>query len=216
MIKATVLLSGGMDSTIALYWALQEFEITTITFNYWQRHGAEMAAAKKIADMAGVPNEVISFPPLSDSALTNKEILIGSANNGGLPNTFVPTRNILFFTMAVALGYNDNIYNYVGGMCQADSRDYPDCRKDTLLYLQRTLSLGLNTPITLHLPLIDKSKAEALTLAQTLDGCMEALKYTYTCYEGALPACGRCPACLLRLEGFNRAGLEDPIKYREY
>jgi 7-cyano-7-deazaguanine synthase len=215
MTDAMVLLSGGMDSTICLYWAKERFhKIEAITFDYGQRHSREIQAAIRIALQANVEHRIIPFSVLGellDTALTRPDKNIQMQNS--FPNTFVPNRNLIFFALASAYGIQKDIRYYVGGMCQVDYSNYPDCRREALNIFERAIGYSLEKNIIIYTPLMDLTKAESLQLAQKFDGCMEALALSHTCYHGTSPACGACPACKLRIKGFQEAGLKDPIKY---
>jgi 7-cyano-7-deazaguanine synthase len=128
----------------------------------------------------------------------------------GLPNTFVPGRNLVFLTFAAAFAYQREIPNLVTGVAQTDYSGYPDCRESTLIALERALSLGMEFDFKLHTPLMSLSKQATVELAVNL-GAMPAMALTHTCYEGMRPPCGRCPACVLRAKGFAEAGVEDPL-----
>ena len=214
MTEAIVLLSGGMDSTICLYWAKDKFDyIEAITFDYMQRHQREIQSAVKIAYYAKVDHRIIQFPTLGeilDTALT-REREIKSKN--GLPTTWVPNRNLIFFSLASAYGSQKNIYDYVGGMCQTDYSGYFDCRRETIDSFEQSLALSLGKSIKIHTPLMYQTKAQSLQMAQQMDSCMDALALSHTCYYGKRPACGKCPACKLRLNAFKEIGLRDVIEY---
>lgn len=218
MPQALVVLSGGQDSTTCLYWAIARFgkeQVTTLTFDYGQRHRVELDCARRVADFAGVSNTVLpidTFAALGGNALTESAVAVKQTVDAQtqLPNTFVPGRNLIFLTFAAAFAYPRNIRDLVGGMAQTDYSGYPDCREDTLQAMQQALRLGLEFPVTLHTPLMFKSKRETVEMARDL-GALEALAYTHTCYNGQRPPCGRCPACVLRAKGFAEAGLADPL-----
>jgi len=214
--SALVLHSGGQDSTTCLQWALQQFDaVQVISFDYGQRHKAELEAAKTIATKAGVTHEVIALPILSeltDNALVNKGLKI-EFNEGGLPSTFVDGRNAVFLNVAAIYAKQRNIPNLVTGVCQTDYSGYPDCREAFVQSMEKTLQLAMEYPFKIHTPLMHLTKAETVKLMQDLGG-LELLQYTHTCYEGTRPACGKCPACQLRLKGFEEAGVEDPIRYQ--
>src|SRR5690606_19585948 len=136
----------------------------------------------------------------------------------GLPNTFVPGRNLLSVTQAAAYAYTRGIRDVVTGVCQTDYSGYPDCRHDTLRALQRSLHLGLGWPerrgvFRIHTPLMFRTKAESVALARAW-GALDALAWSHTCYEGLYPPCGKCPACVLRAKGFEEAGVKDPLLLR--
>ena len=216
--KALVLLSGGMDSTIATYWAKGRFEeVETIGFDYMQRHlEAEMNAAHCIASLARVKHVRFNLGVLyqmGDSALFKHcEDSVSSEHRvGGLPASFVPGRNILFLTVAAIYAYKIGASHLVGGMCQTDYSGYPDCRAEFIDYMQAALTKGLDYPITIETPFMYMTKAEEVRMARDLTGCMQALSFSHTCYEGQYPPCGKCPACLLRAKGFQEAGVSDPL-----
>jgi 7-cyano-7-deazaguanine synthase len=223
---ALVLFSGGQDSTTCLAWALSRFAcVETIGFTYGQRHIAEMEARPRILasirdrfpgwrDKIGT-DHVLSLDVLKQiggTSLTDDiAIEIGER---GLPNTFVPGRNILFLTAAAALAYRRGCSDLVGGMCETDYSGYPDCRDAAIKACQHTISLGMDQPFTIHAPLMFIDKAATWALAQELGG--KALvdlivEETVTCYLGNRTrrhpwgfGCGRCPACELRARGYQR------------
>lgn len=220
---ALVLFSGGQDSTVCLAWALQRYaRVETLGFDYGQRHRIELdcrqTVRREIAAQFPAWGErlgddhVLELPLLArlgDSALTTERAIEMQAN--GLPNTFVPGRNLLFLTAAAALAYRRGLSVLVGGMCETDYSGYPDCRDNTLKALQVALSLGLDTPMTLDTPLMFLTKAQTWALADELGGApLNALvaEHTHTCYLGERGrrhawghGCGHCPACELRAAG---------------
>lgn len=215
MAKAVVLLSGGQDSTTCAYWAKKHFaSVYAITFDYGQRHKIEIDAAEQIARLAGVVEhkilQVLELLQLGGSSLTSTEAIDEHGGRGGLPNSFVPGRNVLFLTLAAAWAYQLECHDLVGGMCQTDYSGYPDCRRATIDSLEQTLSLGMDWEIIIHTPLMHLTKRETVLLAREVDA-MEALAYSHTCYEGRRPPCGVCPACKLRAKGFVEAGIPDPL-----
>ena len=219
-----MLYSGGQDSTTCLAWALDRFaEVETLAFDYGQRHRVELDCrntvraeiARQFSQWAGRLGadhllDLSLLGQISDTALTSERAIELQAN--GLPNTFVPGRNLLFLTFAATLAYRRGASVLVGGMCETDFSGYPDCRDNTLKALQVALSLGLDTPMTLETPLMFIDKAATWRLAEQLGG--EALvklivDETHTCYlgeRGELNAwghgCGQCPACALRARGY--------------
>jgi 7-cyano-7-deazaguanine synthase len=222
---AIVLFSGGQDSTTCLAWALARFaRVETIGFDYRQRHRVEIECRLRIADRLRREfpewgrklgeDHVIDLGvlgQLSDTALTRDSAIHFAAS--GLPNTFVPGRNLLFFTFAAALGYRRGIKHLVGGMCETDYSGYPDCRDDTLKALQATLSLGMDQRFVIRTPLMWRDKAATWTLAQELGGMplIELIRQeTHSCYNGDRShlhewgyGCGACPACELRCNGWE-------------
>jgi len=221
--RALVLFSGGQDSTACLAWALSRYEhVETVGFDYGQRHRIELACRQEVLrqlrrqfpawDARLGEDQVLDLTllgQLSDSALTEKRAIEWQAN--GLPNTFVPGRNLLFFGFAAALAYRRGATVLVGGMCETDYSGYPDCRDNTLKALQVALSLGLDGPMTIETPLMFLTKAETWGLTQGLGGdALQQLivEHTHTCYLGERGethawgrGCGHCPACELRARG---------------
>jgi 7-cyano-7-deazaguanine synthase len=221
MPHALVLLSGGQDSTTCLYWAIARFgreDVVTLSFDYGQRHRIELDCASQVAQLAGVPHTVLpinTFAALGGNALTDQAVTVRSELHPTthLPNTFVPGRNLILLTFAAAYAYPRGITELVGGMAQTDYSGYPDCREATLKALEQALRLGMAFNLTLHTPLMFKSKRETVELAKQL-GALPALAYTHTCYNGQQPPCGVCPACVLRAKGFAEAGIPDPLVER--
>jgi len=218
MEKALVVLSGGQDSTTCLYWAIDRFgldAVDTLTFDYGQRHRIELDCAAKIANFAGVPGRCLpidTFAALGGDALTDPDIDVVNEEESetGLPNTFVPGRNLIFLTYAAAYAYQRNIRHLVTGVAQTDYSGYPDCREDTITALQYALRLGMESDVTIHTPLMHLSKKETVELARDL-GALPAMAFTHTCYNGERPPCGSCAACELRARGFAEAGIIDPL-----
>jgi len=222
---ALVLFSGGQDSATCLAWALARFSrVETLGFDYGQRHRVELACRARIAERlkgefaewGGKLGEdhLVDLPALgalSDTALTGDAEIAFAAS--GLPNTFVPGRNLLFFTFAAAIGYRRGLRHLVGGMCETDYSGYPDCRDDTLKSLQVTLSLGMDHRFVMHTPLMWRDKRATWQLARELGG--EALvelirEESHSCYRGERDqrhdwgyGCGECPACDLRRKGWE-------------
>jgi 7-cyano-7-deazaguanine synthase len=223
--SALVLFSGGQDSATCLAWALARFAaVETIGFDYGQRHRVEMECrghvlarlSREFPDWAGKLGEdhVIDLSVLgriSDTALT-RDSAIAFAESG-LPNTFVPGRNLLFFTLAAAVGYRRGLKHLVGGMCETDYSGYPDCRDDTLKALQATLSLGMDRRFVIHTPLMWRDKADTWVLARELGGTplVELIREeSHSCYRGDREhrhdwgyGCGECPACDVRRKGWE-------------
>ncbi len=216
--RVLVVLSGGQDSTTCLYWAIDRFGIAnvdTLTFDYGQRHRIELECAERIAAHAGVPHAILpidTFAALGGDALTDSDIDVQRDvdASAGLPNTFVPGRNIVFLTFAAAYAYQRGIGNVVAGVAQTDYSGYPDCREGTITALQHTIRLGMEFDVTLHTPLMHLSKKDTVELARDL-GALPAMALTHTCYNGMRPPCGECPACVLRARGFAEAEVEDPL-----
>jgi 7-cyano-7-deazaguanine synthase len=216
--KALVVLSGGQDSTTCLYWAIDKFgreNVSTLTYDYGQRHRIELDCAIEIAEFAGVPNVVLpidTFAALGGDALTAPDIAVESKvdEETGLPNTFVPGRNLIFLTFAAAFAYQRNIAHLVTGVAQTDYSGYPDCREETMSALQTAIQQGMASEVQIHTPLMHLSKKETVELAQEL-GALPAMAMTHTCYNGERPPCGHCGACELRAKGFAEARIVDPL-----
>ncbi len=223
---ALVLFSGGQDSTVCLASALTRYDrVETIGFDYGQRHRVELDQRGKViaalkdrfpewATRLG-EDHMLSLPTLaqiSETSLTRETAIEMTAS--GLPSTFVPGRNLLFFTYAAALAYRRGIGTLVGGMCETDYSGYPDCRDDTLQTLGRALTLGLDRPVAIDTPLMYVDKAGTWGLADTLGGSALVdliIEHTHSCYLGDRATrhawgygCGSCPACDLRAGGFAR------------
>ena len=217
-VKALVVLSGGQDSTTCLYWAIDRFgleNVSSVTFDYGQRHRIELSSAVEIANFVGVPNVILpidTFAALGGDALTATDIDVESAldEETGLPNTFVPGRNLIFLTFAAAFAYQRNIAHLVTGVAQTDYSGYPDCREETMKSLQTAIRQGMESEVQIHTPLMHLSKKETVVLAQEL-GALPAMALTHTCYNGERPPCGHCAACELRAKGFEEAGVTDPL-----
>lgn len=227
MTAALVVLSGGQDSTTAMYWARERYDkIHAVSFDYQQRHLRELVAARHVAMMAGVAShEVVSLGPVleSTSPLVGASPLetytdyksMDATIGDRVEITFVPMRNLLFLTIAANRAMARDCEALVTGICQADNANYPDCRDDFAQAAVRAINLGLGGPyLRIDTPLMDLSKAESVRLAASLPGCLDALAYSHTCYAGAFPPCGECHACVLRAHGFAEAGIADPLTAR--
>ena len=223
--SALVLFSGGQDSTTCLAWALNRYDhVETLGFDYGQRHAIELTMRPQLLDSlrAMRPDwksklgedhvlDLSLLAAISDTALTS-DVAITMQENG-LPNTFVPGRNLLFLTSAAALAYRRGISDLVGGMCETDYSGYPDCRDETLRSLQEAINLGMASKLTIQTPLMWLNKAQSWQLAATLGGeeLIELIRTeSHTCYlgeRGVLHAwghgCGTCPACELRARGYT-------------
>ena len=215
--RALVVLSGGQDSTTCLYWALERHgrgNVAAVTFDYGQRHRIELDCAANVARAAGVRHTVLpidTFSALGGNALTDDidvETAVDAAN--GLPNTFVPGRNLIFLTFAAAFAYREGFGTLVTGVAQTDYSGYPDCRQETIDALRQAIALGMAFDFAIETPLMRLSKAETVRLAAEV-GALDAMALTHTCYNGMRPPCGECPACVLRARGFLEAGIPDPL-----
>ena len=216
--RALVVLSGGQDSTTCLYWAIDRFGndcVSSVTFDYGQRHRIELDCARRVAAETGVSNVCLpidTFAALGGDALTDTSIDVTEVAGTGteLPATFVAGRNLIFLTFAAAYAYRHNIRHLVAGVAQTDYSGYPDCREETIKALQDAIRLGMDSDVEIHTPLMHLSKKETVELAVQL-GALDAMALTHTCYNGQRPPCGRCAACELRAKGFAEAGVPDPL-----
>jgi len=221
---ALVLFSGGQDSTVCLAWALERFaRVETVGFDYGQRHAIELDVRPGLRErMAALKDDwtgrlgddhvirIDALSAISDSALT-RETAIEIAESG-LPTTFVPGRNLIFFAFAGALAYRRGARHIVGGMCETDYSGYPDCRDDTIKAMQLALGLGLDKRITIHTPLMWIDKAGTFAMAEEIGGqplLDLVVEDTHSCYLGDRAhwhdwglGCGTCPACQLRGQGY--------------
>jgi 7-cyano-7-deazaguanine synthase len=221
---ALVLFSGGQDSTVCLAFALDRYaRVETVGFDYGQRHGIELECRAQVrAEIAArFPDwaarlgpdhmlDISSFGAIGDTALTSQAEIEMTAS--GLPSTFVPGRNLVFFTYAAALGYRRGLHVLVGGMCETDYSGYPDCRDGTLRALEQALRLGTEIPFLIETPLMWCTKAQTWALAEALGGAAFVdliIEETHTCYRGERGqrhdwgyGCGTCPACELRAKGY--------------
>ena len=224
--RALVLLSGGQDSTTCLAWALDRFSnVETIGFDYGQRHRVEIEVrdairswlrAHRTAHAGSLDQDHVIdaglIGAIAETALTRDVAIAVGA--GGLPNTFVPGRNLMFLTIAAAVAYRRGARHIVTGVCETDYSGYPDCRDDTLKALQVALNLGMESRFVLHTPLMWIDKAATWALADRLGGpeLVEMIvRDTHTCYLGDRDhrhawgaGCGGCPACKLRAAGWAK------------
>lgn len=224
--KALVLFSGGQDSTTCLAWALERYEhVETIGFDYGQRHRIELECRLNILQEVRnrFPNwaqrlgedhvlDLKLLGQISDTAMTAEKTIEFEKN--GLPNTFVPGRNLLFLTFAATIAYRRGLTVLVGGMCETDYSGYPDCRDNTLKATQVALSLGMDAPVIIETPLMWLNKAQTWRLAEDLgnrDFVSLIQEESHTCYLGTRQqkhewgyGCGTCPACELRKTGYEQ------------
>ncbi|EHP5028428.1 7-cyano-7-deazaguanine synthase QueC [Vibrio metoecus] len=210
MNKAVVVFSGGQDSTTCLVQALQEFdEVHAITFDYGQRHKLEIEVAQQLAKQLGVTAhkvmDVSLLNELAISSLTRDDIPVShELQANGLPNSFVPGRNILFLTLAGIYAYQIGAKTVITGVCETDFSGYPDCRDEFVKSMNQSLVKGMDMPLTIRTPLMWLNKAETWALADQLGALDLVRQQTLTCYNGLIgDGCGECPACHLRKAGLN-------------
>lgn len=237
--KVLVLLSGGQDSTTSLFWAKHvlkpsdgsEVELHALSVYYGQRHLDELVAARAIAIKAGCKSHFnlrgldVLFDGTKSAMVTeatsgrNDNVLTldggmkDSEAPNGLPSSFLPGRNLMLLAAAACRAGAIGANVIVTGVCQTDYSGYPDCRQDFIDSMQDAINEAWpnQTPApVIHTPLMLRTKAETVLLATTLPGCMEALSFSVTCYNGKRPGCGTCASCVLRAKGFAEAGIEDP------
>lgn len=225
--NAVVLFSGGLDSTTCLYWAVREFdEVTAVSFRYGQRHSSELFCASQITKQLGVPHRIIDIDiaSLGGSALTDTAIDIpnhnhtGDYNENNIPVTYVPARNTIFLSYALAVAETTCANTIVIGVSSVDYSGYPDCRPDFIGAFERLANLATvagrqSNAIQIKAPLQYLSKAETLKL-----GLSYGVDYSQTvsCYQASIEglACGVCDSCHLRRQGFIEAGIADPTRYQ--
>ncbi|EGQ9501656.1 7-cyano-7-deazaguanine synthase QueC [Vibrio cholerae] len=210
MKKAVVVFSGGQDSTTCLVQALKEFdEVHAITFDYGQRHKLEIEVAQQLAKQLGVTAhkvmDVSLLNELAISSLTRDDIPVShELQSNGLPNSFVPGRNILFLTLAGIYAYQIGATTVITGVCETDFSGYPDCRDEFVQAMNQALAKGMDLPLMIRTPLMWLNKAETWALADQL-GALDLVRHqTLTCYNGLIgDGCGECPACGLRQAGLK-------------
>ncbi|SJL83055.1 7-cyano-7-deazaguanine synthase QueC [Vibrio palustris] len=210
MKKAVVVFSGGQDSTTCLVQALQEFdEVHAITFDYGQRHKLEIEVAQSLGTKLGITaHKVMDVGLLNElavSSLTRDDIAVSNElQENGLPNSFVPGRNILFLTLAGIYAYQIGANTVITGVCETDFSGYPDCRNDFVKAMNTALVQGMDKELDIRTPLMWLNKAQTWALADQ-QGALELVRHqTLTCYNGIIgDGCGECPACQLRQAGLN-------------
>ncbi len=239
--NAVVLLSGGLDSVTCLYWAKARYaSITAVSFNYGQRHNSELIAAKKIAKTAGVTHRIIDIDiaQLGGSSLTDHDMLVPDANivadanadefadkttevvdNKAIPNTYVPARNTIFLSYALAVAEVADANHIVIGVSSVDYSGYPDCRIEYIEAFEKMANLATKAGVTGH-HLSIQTPLQQLSKAQTIElGLALGVDYSQTisCYRADThgQACGACDSCALRRQGFIQAGVADPTRYQQ-
>lgn len=229
--KALVVLSGGQDSTTCLFWARRHFgEVHAITFDYGQRHSAEIEAAVKVGKLAGVEShELVRLGPdvlKGMSPLTNRAEKLETYDSfeqmektigNRIELTFVPMRNALFLVIAANRAAIIGASYLVTGVCQQDGTNYPDCRDSFIKVTEKMIRLALEKDgFTIVAPLMHMSKSDSIKLALELPGCYEALGWSHTAYDGQYPPIGKDHASVLRAHGFEMASVADPLVVRAW
>lgn len=216
-----MLLSGGLDSTTAAAWAQAEgHDLYALSFDYGQRHKRELASARKVAKALGVrEHRVLKVPigALGGSALTDKAIAVpkaGKTIGQRIPSTYVPARNTVFLSLALAYAEVVGAQAIVIGANALDYSGYPDCRPEYLAAFERMANLATKAgvegkPLRILAPLVELSKADIVRLAAKVHAPLEL---TWSCYQGGKAPCGACESCVLRQKGFEGAGVTDPVQ----
>lgn len=222
MKKAVVLLSGGLDSSTAVYLAKREgFEVYAISFDYGQRHDKELNCAKNVAEKAGIKEHVIVTTNMNvwgGSALTDKNIEVpeGKEDSKDIPVTYVPARNMIFLAYAASYAEAIGAQDIFIGVSEVDYSGYVDCREEFINAMENAINHGTvcaveqGRKIKIHAPFLNMTKAEEIKLGIEL-GVDYSL--TWSCYKGEALACGICDSCMLRLKAFEEAGYKDPVEY---
>lgn len=206
--KAVVVFSGGQDSTTCLFYAKKHFkEVELVTFQYGQRHDLEIKVAEDIAKEQGLKHHILDMSllsQLSPNALTDHSMQIENDENG-IPNTFVPARNLLFLSFAGALAYQIGAKHIITGVCETDFSGYPDCRDSFIKSMNLSLNLSMDKDFVIHTPLMWLNKKETWALSDQLCALDYVREKTLTCYNGVMSdGCGECPACKLRKQGLDQ------------
>ena len=218
--QCIVLLSGGLDSATVLNIALKEYQVTALVFDYGQRHKFEISAAEKIADKYDISLRLIKIDlgQFGNSALTDDiEVPKNQEIGKEIPITYVPVRNTIFLSYALAYAEVNNIFDIFIGVNALDYSGYPDCRPEFIEAFEKMANEGTkfaqgNEKIKIHTPLIDLTKAEIISIGTELN---VDYKLTHSCYDPSTDglSCGECDACILRKQGFIAAGISDPTSY---
>lgn len=217
--KAVVVFSGGQDSTTCLFWAKKKFkEVIAVSFDYNQKHVAELECAKDICRKHNVEHHILDMGllnQLAPNSLTRVDMDVdkNSPEDGSLPNSFVDGRNLLFLTFVGVFAKQRGISHIVTGVSQSDYSGYPDCRDVFIKSTNVTLNLSMDYDFVIHTPLMWIDKKETWQLAYDL-GVLDIIKNeTLTCYNGVIgDGCGECPACGLRRKGYDEFAEENNIK----
>ncbi|MBF0748541.1 7-cyano-7-deazaguanine synthase QueC [Mammaliicoccus lentus] len=206
--KALVVFSGGQDSTTCMFYAKENFkEVELVTFQYGQRHDLEIEVAENITKEQGLKHHILDMSllsQLSPNALTDHNMEIEN-NEDGIPNTFVPARNLLFLSFAGALAYQIGAKHIITGVCETDFSGYPDCRDSFIKSMNLSLNLSMDKDFVIHTPLMWLNKQETWALSDELGALDYVRERTLTCYNGVIAdGCGECPACILRNQGLSQ------------
>jgi 7-cyano-7-deazaguanine synthase len=218
--KAVILLSGGLDSAVTLYYASRRgYTCYCLAFDYGQRHSVEMSYARKIARRAGAPFTVVKVQlPWRGSSLLdrNEELPVNRTpariKKSGIPSTYVPARNTIFLSIAASYAEAIGADAVFIGAHADDSSGYPDCREGYLKAFDKVVRLGtkrgLEKKLSLEFPLVGRDKRGIIKLGVSLG---VPFGHTWSCYRGGAIPCGGCDSCVLRAKGFREAGIKDPL-----
>ena len=231
MEPCVVLFSGGLDSATCLAMALHEgYEVFPLTIDYRQRHGIEIERSRRflkhyeaVSSTKGKLCSPFTFKidlrQIGGSALTDEEVVVDDHSDGNstIPSTYVPARNTIFLSIALAYAEVVGADHIFIGVNAVDYSGYPDCRPEYIQAYQEMASLATKrsvegTPVTIHTPLIDLKKSDIIKKGLELG---VPYRLTWSCYRGEEPACGSCDSCVLRLRGFKEAGVGDPVEYKK-
>jgi 7-cyano-7-deazaguanine synthase len=224
MAEAIVLLSGGLDSSTVLALAKERgYDVVALTFDYGQKHKRELNSSRKMARHFKAKEHIIvplSLGELLRSSLTRESMSIPENRteeeiSSGVPSTYVPSRNIIFLSIAASIAESRGAEAIFIATNSVDFSGYPDCTAEFMSAFQRTLDIGTKAGregrgIRIEAPILTKSKGDIVREAIRLKVPMED---TWSCYKGGVKACGKCDSCLLRLRGFSEAGIRDPLEY---
>ncbi|MCL5674243.1 MAG: 7-cyano-7-deazaguanine synthase QueC [Candidatus Omnitrophica bacterium] len=217
--KTVCLISGGLDSFVSAGIARKDgYELYGLTIDYSQKHKKEIEYAKKIAGFLNVDEHKIITIDLSflSSALTSRNIKIPEKPVTGIPVTYVPARNTIFISLALAYAENINADAIYLGINHIDYSGYPDCRPEYIEAYQKLINIATQKTvkggrILLKTPLVSLSKSEIILIGNSMH---LDFSLSWSCYKGEEKACGKCPSCVIRLKGFEKAGLKDPLEYK--
>ena len=223
MRKAIILLSGGLDSAVTLFYVkTRGFDVTCLTFDYGQRHRREIQSAKMLAKLAKTKQVILAMTfPLGASSLTNAKTKLPCRQSSvikktGIPNTYVPARNIIFLSYALLYAEVIRANSIFIGINSIDYSGYPDCRPEFLKAFTKMAALGTKSgasgkAVKIEAPLMKSSKTDIVKLGKKLNVPFE---HTWSCYEGGKHPCGKCDSCMLRADGFKEAGIVDSLKVK--
>jgi len=216
--KAVILLSGGLDSAVVLYYALSKgYNLSCVSFDYGQRHRKELICARRLAKLNNSKWQLVKMSfPWKGSALLDDGMKLSQSGKmtKGVPNTYVPSRNIIFLSYAASYAEVIGADTIFIGANQIDYSGYPDCRGSFLSAFETAINKGTKRGVSgkrtkIISPLLRKNKRDIINMGYKLGVCFE---YTWSCYKGESVVCGKCDSCVIREKGFKAAGIKDPLK----